>query len=84
MKRLLALLLAIVLCFVLSGAPVHSDPGDETPPDSDTTGVVVENTDYPPPPPGYVGIWPPPEMVASTDSAAPYTGDDATWDDPYE
>jgi hypothetical protein len=85
MKRLTALLLALILCFVIWGAPVYGDPGDETDPDNDSTDVAWDNPDYPPPPPGYEGPWPPPdgyETDGGEGDGSGDGGDEGGWTNP--
>jgi len=95
MKRLMALLMAVMFGVVLFTAPMFADPGDETNTDgttsADTTAVwtdtdgttsadttaVWTDQNYPPPPPDYVGPWPPPGETASGDG-----GDEDPWTEP--
>lgn len=90
MKRLSAVFLAVVFCFSLVALPLLADPGDETTtaPDSST----ATSTDYPPPPEGWVGPWPPPDWDPLLDGGGPSPptpdggdgGDDTGWDVPEE
>jgi hypothetical protein len=82
MKKLLVILTAISLCFIVWGIPVYGDPGDETDPEQDSTAVYWDNPDYPPPPPGWEGPWPPPDWQSSGYGAD--GGDEPGWEDPHE
>lgn len=93
MKRLLATALVLTLCLSVSVVSLKADPGDPT--SGTTTGSesTWTNSQYGPPPPGYVGEWPPPDEYYTTDgtgsdstaTAEPTTsGDDTPWIDPDE
>jgi hypothetical protein len=88
MKKLTAIVLAILLSFWMFSVPVIADPGDESEPDG--TGAPATNPEYPPPPPDYEGLWPPEWMMGSDGSGGgtpPPTGDsgdDGSWGDPNE
>jgi hypothetical protein len=82
MKRLIAMLMAVTFGVVIFTAPMFADPGDETNTDgtstTDTTAVWTDPS-YPPPPPGYVGPWPPPGENTATDGDG---DDEGGWVDP--
>jgi len=87
MKKLVAVFVAILLCLWMISASLYADPGEETVPDN--TGAVLTNPDYPPPPDGYVGVWPPPDPDILLDGGGPPPptgdgGDDGGWDVPGE
>ena len=82
MKRLMAVLMAVVFGLILFAAPMVADPGDETNTDgtasTDTTAVWTDQS-YPPPPPDYEGPWPPPGETTSSDGG---DGDEDPWEIP--
>lgn len=88
MKRLIATVLAMLLCLSLSALLLYADPGSETNTDgsgapADSTAVVIDGN-YPPPPPGYEGIWPPPNYTTTLGDETGTEGDDNGWTDPHE
>lgn len=87
MKKLVLLILLVVFGLWVFTAFSYADPGDET--TTDNSGVIITDPNYPPPPDGYVGIWPPPDPDMLTDSGNPpppdgEDGDDGSWGDPNE
>ncbi len=82
MKKLLATVFLFLLCVGLPAMLIQADPGDTAGTPSDTTTTTDTtwvNTVYGPPPPGYVGPWPPPDGTMSTTSDS---GDEPPWTDP--
>ena len=63
MKRLITLLVMVAIGLMIFAAPMVADPGttNDTTSSTDTTWT---NPDYPPPPDGYVGPWPPPDLLS--------------------
>ena len=89
MKRLIASVAVLALCFSISVVLMPADPGNAT--TSDGTTFILEKM-YPPPPDGYEGIWPP-EWMAGLDGDDPSdtgntdttnTGDPEPWGDPHQ
>lgn len=86
MKKFVIVALAVVFCLWVFTAYSYADPGEET--STDKTEVVVTNPDYPPPPDGWVGEWPPPnpDMLSGSGGPPPNGSetDDGSWGDPNE
>jgi hypothetical protein len=59
MKRLIASALVVFVCVVLFGVILYADPG---------TNPETTDSTYIPPPPGYEGVWPPPDGLIITTS----------------
>ena len=70
---------------MIFAAPMVADPGDTTSTTSTTssTDSTWTNPDYPPPPDGYVGPWPTPDMTTTTGDNGD-GGDENPWGDPEE
>ena len=88
MKKLVAVFVAILLCLWMISAPVLADDTEPAPESTDTT---ITSPEYPPPPDGYVGVWPPPDPDILLDGGGPPPpeadgdgGDDGGWDVPGE
>lgn len=87
MKKFLRVVLTVGFCLLALGAYSYADPGDET--STESTDVVITDPNYPPPPDGYVGEWPPPNPDMFPDGGGPPppegdNGDDGSWGDPSE
>jgi hypothetical protein len=73
MKRSIASALVVFACVVLFGVVLYADPG---------TDPVTADSTYVQPPPGYEGIWPPPDGLITT-TGADTTDSSATTVDPW-
>lgn len=79
-----AFIMLVLIC--LYGVVLYADPGDEssvgtsgsTPNDST---VVQTDPTVPPPPDGYEGLWPPPDMFSGsgTDTSTDTTDTSGVW-----
>jgi len=78
MKKLITLLVAATIGIMIFAAPMVADPGVTTTTTSTTSTIdtVWTNPDYPPPPDGYVGPWPPLDSTMTTTTA---DGDEDPW-----
>lgn len=81
MKKLLATTLLVLVCVSLPMLFIQADPGvNGVSGSTASTDSTTVNSQYGPVPPGYEGIWPPPDyMTSSTDTTG--GGDNAP---PYE
>ncbi len=93
MRQLILMAWAALLCFCLLAMPAYADPGDEgesgTPPGTDGSETDTTNPNYPPPPEGWEGPWPPPDWDPMLDGGGPPPptgdgGDDTSWGLPGE
>jgi hypothetical protein len=81
MKRLITLLVVVAIGVMIFAAPMVADPGVTTNSSSSTstTDTTLINLNYPPPPDGYVGPWPPVDTTMTTDGDG---GDIDPWIEP--
>jgi hypothetical protein len=85
MKRLITLLVAVAIGITIFAAPMVADPGatTDTSITTSSTDSTWTNPDYPPPPDGYVGPWPPSDSTMTTTTDGD-DGDEDPWNDPNQ